>query len=127
MNFKRMRSSKSALGLGGYSYDSVRPGAILEITADFSITFGNFKMVEPRHQSMRMNKNQYLLICDIEPHNKTKRNFLYLKSHDLHVMEMLKEEYKGNYLNLWKTRRGSGTIKNVSKNRFNRKLKVLQP
>lgn len=64
INFQRGKTVKDSLRIGGYSFDTLRKGAIIEAKKSFSVSFTG--IIQPYWRAKnKINKGNYLVISNI--------------------------------------------------------------
>jgi len=127
MHFERGKDVKESLSLGGYSFDTLRPGAIIVVTRRFGISDAEGKIRGINSCSLKLEKDSHLLITRISNICDPKRKEIHFIKHPkmnyfiIHDREILKQgqAYPG-----W---RRTGHFGNMSKRMFDYRLKVLEP
>jgi hypothetical protein len=136
MNFKRGGDPLSSMGLGGFSFDSLRPGAILQSKKYFGITGKTGNIVGYHSGATRISAGDYLLITNIEEGQKPgEKNIHFRKyaggSQDFNEPEALKtvkrdrEKFASDgVLPFWGPLRGFA--RNISKKRFDYRFRIIE-
>jgi len=128
MNFERGKDVKDALSIGGYSFDTLRPGAVLKVLRWFALSKAEGKIRGYHSGSIQLKKNYYILITRIEPaySGEAKRKNIHFILHptierieeDREIL-LKKQAYPG-----W---RKTAHFGNISKRIFEYRLEIIKP
>jgi len=130
MHFERGKDIKEAMSLGGYSFDTLRPGAILQITKKFGLSKEEGKIRDFNECSIPCQKNYLMLITRIEQYanGDPKRKTIHFIKHGPNRIPTLNEDrvriQKKEAFPGWRT---TGLMGNMSKRMFDYRLKVIKP
>lgn len=117
------------MGIGGYSFETLRPGAIF-VSKDhtfFSIT-GSGKF-GPYHfgGKHKVRPGTYFLVTSISNHDKGRKTIEYVSSIDKDRIEKARDEDKTKgYVDLNFFLGKSGLIFNISKKMFDYRFKIIE-
>ena len=127
MEFKRGKDVKDSMGLGGYSFETLRVGAVLQVTHRFGLSKEEGKIRDWKECSISCPQHYCMLITRIETCTDPKRKNIHfiLRSADGNKMyeDRIRLEKKEAFPG-WRT---TGFIGNCSKRMFDYRLKVINP
>ena len=127
MQFVRGKNPKEALSLGGYSFDTLRVGAILRITKRFGLSREEGKIRNWKQCAVSCPRDFYMLITRIEECANLKRkniHFILISVNGDSLKEDRERLVKKEAFPGWRT---TGFIGNCSKRMFDYRLKVIKP
>lgn len=130
LNFIRGENPLKSMGIGGFSFDTLKPGSILKPTKFFGITKHTGKITK-YHSPFNINPENYIFITEILPTNNDKRKILkFIRLNNKRRAEEMRNNYKeGGLDNLqldwyW----GIEIIKSIelSKRQFNYRFEIIK-
>lgn len=128
MNFERGKDPKEALSIGGYGFDTLRRGAIIEVLHSFGVSKEEGKLRHVRSCSVALPKGTYILVLRdvVEDENNQKKKFIpFLKQSNLHWIEEDRERLeRGEAFPGWRT---TGHIGSIFKKQFDNRMKIIRP
>ena len=127
MQFERAQDIKKSLSLGGYSFDTLRPGAIIVVTRKFGISDAKGKIRNINSCYLKLEKDSHLLITRISNICDPKRKEIHFIKHpsmNYFIGQDRETLRKGHAFTGW---RRTGHFGNMSKRMFDYRLKVLEP
>ena len=143
MEFKRGIEVKDALGLGGYSFETLRKGAVLEVKSHFGVTREAGKLRHINSCAVECPRGHFLLITRIEdiftpkyskasPEKPADMKLTHREIHFIvhqgnmwdRVMEDKKRMRLGEAFPGW---RRTGHMGHISKAQFDNRLTIIEP
>lgn len=127
MNFKRNQDVKEALSIGGYSFETLRVGAILQVTKKFGLSQLEGKIWNWKECTVLCPQHYCMLITRIEACEDPKRkniHFILMSSDGVMMGEDRIRLQKKEALSRWRT---TGFLGNCSKRMFDYRLKIIKP
>ena len=127
--FQRGGNPLSSMGLGGFSFDTLRPGAILKSKKYFGLAERSGNITTYHSAKLRITPGQYLLVTDVRPGQvQGESNITFKKYRDLDLAkeERLVLKEKGlRYLQWYGV--PSGFFSSISKKKFDYRLEIIEP
>jgi len=129
INFKRSDNPLSSMKLGGLSFDTLQPGAILKAKRYFGVTAKSGNITGFHSGSIKISNGSYLLVTDIGD-NKVGGKIISFKRYgsDLNLVKdeknILKDKGK-QALQWWGVPNGS--LSGITKNKFDYRLEIIEP
>jgi hypothetical protein len=129
LNFKRDGNPLSSMGLGGFSFETLKPGAILRSKRFFGVTKSTGVIGGYHSSAIRIGKDNYLLITEVRDSFKPKLKTLTFKRYGtLEHAKSEKEKFKeGGSKKLDWYGVGSGFFSGMSKMKFDYRFEIIEP
>jgi hypothetical protein len=133
LNFQRGKSPLSSMGVGGFSFDTLKPGAILISKRYFGVTEKTGKITGYNSAKLPIGKDNFLLVTEIRDNADGKTKNISFKRYSSHgfTLEKIKEERQKlrdsgrKSLEWWGIL--SGFFSAISKAKFNFRFDILVP
>ena len=128
ISFERGGDPLGRMGIGGFSFDTLRPGTILKSKKFFGVTKSG-KIAGYHSASISISPDNYLIVRKVIPGDKPNTKIIYwYKSRDLgRVMEISKKMENGEAPGISSWHFTSGHFTDLSKIRFNYRLDIIRP
>lgn len=123
-NFTRGEDPMKSMGLGDFSFNTLKNGAIIRSTKWFGISESSGKFGGYHSSKISVNANSYFLIYDIiRIADKMKFKFLKTSERDVRIAREEMKEGKRPWA-LWATK---GFINLLTKRRFDYRFEIIEP
>ena len=126
IEFKRTGDPLSSMGLGGFSFKTLNPGAILQATRFFGVTkTGTLGGIS---RAIRVNKDNYFLVTGVEPGSTPKKKIIsWIKTYHEDKIYEAREAFKeGGAKAIPWYGFARGFFDNISERQFDYRLKVIE-
>jgi hypothetical protein len=130
LDFQRGGNPLGSMGLGGFSFDTLRPGAILKSKKHLGVTERTGNITSYHSAKLRIAPAQYLLVTDVRPGRSPGEKNISFKRYDndpdlvRNERSVLKDEGK-SYLQWHGV--PSGFFSSISKKKFDNRFEIIEP
>jgi len=129
INFKRGENPLSSMGLGGFSFETLQPGAIIQSKRYFGVTEKTGNITGYHSGKIKIGNGNYLLITEARKTNNPETKNLYFHRYiDLETAKKEKEKLKEGgtrALSWWGIPRGF--FSSMTKSKFNYRFDIIEP
>ncbi|HPI82085.1 MAG TPA: hypothetical protein PK122_02565 [Candidatus Paceibacterota bacterium] len=129
INFERTSNPLSSMGLGGFSFDTLQPGAIIQSKRYFGVTEKTGNITGYHSGKTKIGKGNYLLITEVrKTSNPEIKNLSFHRYIDLETAKKEKEKFKDGgtrTLSWWGIPRGF--FSSMTKSKFNYRFDIIEP
>ena len=133
LNFQRGKSPLSSMGVGGFSFDTLKPGAILISKRYFGVTEKTGKITGYNSGKLPIGKDNFILVTKVRDNADGKTKNISFKRYTSHgfTLEKIKEERQklkdagSKSLDWWGIL--SGFFSDISKAKFHFRFDILVP
>jgi len=130
VNFQRGVDPLGAMGLGGLSFDTLQPGAILRSKKSFGVTKSTGVIGGYHSSALSIAKMDWLLVTDVRDQGDGKKNISWKRYHHSSETKVYdqREKFKesGSKGLEWYGVR-AGFFDNITKRKFDYRLDIIEP
>jgi len=125
ISFERGGNPLSRMGLGGFSFDTLQRGAILEVTKYFGVTQSSGQITGYHSGKISMRKGNLLLVTNVGvPYNNNVKTFHFTGGLEKEIYKARETMREGEIpFILWGSK---GFIEGISKRRFDYRFKIIE-
>jgi hypothetical protein len=127
INFQRGRNPLGSMDLGGFSFDTLRPGAILKTKRYFGVSKSTGTIGGYNSSAIRISKDQYLLVTEVRDQGGGKKNISWRKYHDLERAMDEREILKWAQTSMAWYGITKGFFDQLTKRRFDYRMEIVEP
>ena len=124
VGFKRGGNPLERLDIGGFSFDTLKPGAILKTKRWFGVSRSTGIIRGYTSSAIQFRKDTYLLVTKVEPADG-KKTISWCRYVRLDWVEEARELLKGGKKGAYGVT--SGFFKNLTKIKFDYRMEVIKP
>lgn len=130
INFKRNSDPLGSMGLGGFSFETLRPGAILKSKRYFGVSKSTGNIGGYNSSAIRIGKGDWLLVTDVRDQDGGKKNISWRRYHESREGMAYEEREKfresGTKGMAWYGIT-SGFFDQLTKRKFDYRLEIIEP